>query len=113
MVTVLPSLPPQELEVASVDAFQGREKDFIIISCVRASNKQGIGFLNDEGILNDARPLNVALTRAKYGVVIIGNSKVLAKVSGCVLGACPTISPMYISYYVVNCVCSIHYGTDY
>ncbi|KAJ8304424.1 hypothetical protein KUTeg_018007 [Tegillarca granosa] len=63
----------QEIEVASVDAFQGREKDFIILSCVRSNEHQGIGFLNDP------RRLNVALTRARYGIIIVGNPKVLSK----------------------------------
>nr|XP_027195378.1 regulator of nonsense transcripts 1-like [Dermatophagoides pteronyssinus] len=63
----------QEIEVASVDAFQGREKDIIVFSCVRSNEHQGIGFLNDP------RRLNVALTRAKYGIIIVGNPKVLSK----------------------------------
>lgn len=63
----------KEVEIASVDAFQGREKDYIILSCVRSNDGQGIGFLSDE------RRLNVALTRAKYGLIILGNPKLLSK----------------------------------
>ena len=61
------------VEIASVDAFQGREKDIIIISCVRSNEHQGIGFLADP------RRLNVALTRAKYALILVGNPKVLCK----------------------------------
>ncbi|KAJ1890691.1 ATP-dependent RNA helicase [Kickxella alabastrina] len=61
------------VEVASVDAFQGREKDYIILSCVRNNEHQGIGFLSDP------RRLNVALTRAKYGVIVLGSPKVLSR----------------------------------
>eukprot|EP01017_Pseudomicrothorax_dubius_P002274 TRINITY_DN1000_c0_g1_i6.p1 TRINITY_DN1000_c0_g1~~TRINITY_DN1000_c0_g1_i6.p1 ORF type:complete len:309 (-),score=43.43 TRINITY_DN1000_c0_g1_i6:67-993(-) len=58
------------VEVKSVDGYQGREKDIIIISCVRTNS---IGFLKDE------RRMNVALTRAKYGLFIIGDLDFLKK----------------------------------
>ncbi|KAK7251838.1 hypothetical protein RIF29_35399 [Crotalaria pallida] len=63
----------REIEVASVGSFQGREKDFIILSCVRSNEHQDIGFLINP------RLVNVALTRARYGLVIVGNPKVLSK----------------------------------
>lgn len=57
--------------IASVDAFQGREKNFMILSCVRSNSSGDIGFLKDQ------RRLNVALTRARYEMIIIGNSECL------------------------------------
>jgi len=41
----MPARAYKEVEVASVDAFQGREKDYIVVTCVRANDFQGIGFL--------------------------------------------------------------------
>ena len=47
------------------------EKDYMIMSCVRSNTKGVIGFLRDE------RRLNVALTRAKYGLIMVGDKKCL------------------------------------
>lgn len=59
-----------DIEFNTTDAFQGREAEIIIFSCVRASTK-GIGFLND------VRRMNVGLTRAKCSLWVLGNSQAL------------------------------------
>ena len=60
-----------EMEVSSVDAFQGQERDFIIINTVRNNENFEIGFLKDN------RRLNVMISRAKFGLIIIGNADCL------------------------------------
>jgi hypothetical protein len=66
---MLPRLRFPNLKIASVDSFQGSERDYIVMSCVRSGNS--IGFVANE------RRLNVSITRARYGLVIIGDSMTL------------------------------------
>lgn len=56
------------VEVDTVDGFQGREQEVVIISLVRSNNTGEIGFLGD------TRRMNVALTRARLKLIVIGDS---------------------------------------
>ncbi|KAH0791883.1 regulator of nonsense transcripts 1 (UPF1, RENT1) [Histomonas meleagridis] len=56
-----------QIKISTVDSFQGSERDYIIISCVRSNSDGEIGFLSD------MRRLNVAITRAKRGLIIVGD----------------------------------------
>lgn len=56
------------LDINTIDAFQGQERDVIYISLVRSNSKAEIGFLNDY------RRMNVAMTRARKLLVIVGDS---------------------------------------
>lgn len=59
--------------VNTVDGFQGRESDVVVISLVRSNDEGNIGFLRD------LRRMNVAMTRARMKLIIIGNSSTLVK----------------------------------
>ncbi|KAI4387373.1 hypothetical protein MLD38_005211 [Melastoma candidum] len=61
------------VKVKTVDGFQGGEEDIIIISCVRSNVRGSIGFLADP------RRTNVALTRARYCLWILGNERTLMR----------------------------------
>ncbi|XP_023349496.1 putative regulator of nonsense transcripts 1, partial [Eurytemora carolleeae] len=60
------------VDVNTVDGYQGSERDVIIISCVR-SGGESIGFLSDK------ERVNVALTRAKQALILIGDLDTLKK----------------------------------
>ncbi|KAI1181291.1 SEN1 N terminal-domain-containing protein [Nemania sp. FL0916] len=63
----------EHIEFNTTDAFQGRECEVIIFSCVRASPTGGIGFMTD------IRRMNVGLTRAKSSLWILGDSRALVQ----------------------------------
>ena len=65
-------LAVEGLEIDTVDGFQGREKEAVVISLVRSNARGEIGFLAD------TRRMNVALTRARRKLIVIGDSATIA-----------------------------------
>ena len=63
----------RQISVNTVDGFQGQERDVIVISLVRSNDEGQIGFLRD------LRRMNVAITRARMKVIILGNRKTLTR----------------------------------
>lgn len=63
------------IEIDSVDAFQGREKEAVIVSLVRSNREGQLGFLTD------TRRMNVAMTRARRKLIVIGDSATLSNLS--------------------------------
>ena len=70
-VTLLGYVLPEAVEVATVNAFQGREKEAIVCSFTRSNDRGELGFVAD------GRRLTVALTRARRCLVVIGDSATL------------------------------------
>lgn len=66
--------PDPAIEVDSVDGFQGREKELVILSLVRSNVEGELGFLTD------TRRMNVAMTRARRKLVVIGDSATLSSI---------------------------------
>ena len=63
----------QAITINTVDGFQGQERDVILISLVRANEEGQIGFLND------LRRMNVAITRARMKLIILGDASTLTR----------------------------------
>lgn len=60
-----------DVKVSSIDGFQGREADIVVFVTVRCNENREIGFLKD------LRRMDVALTRARAGLIIVGNRATL------------------------------------
>jgi len=62
-----------DLEIDTVDGFQGREKEAVVVSLVRSNPEGELGFVAD------IRRINVALTRARKKLIVVGDSATIAR----------------------------------
>ena len=62
-----------QITVNTVDGFQGQERDVIVISMVRDNDEGAVGFLGD------LRRMNVAMTRARMKLIVVGNAETLSR----------------------------------
>lgn len=65
------------VQVSTIDGFQGQEKDIIVFSTVRAFDAKG--YSSGIGFLADERRMNVALTRAKRSLFVLGNAEYISQ----------------------------------
>ena len=87
------------IEVGTVDGFQGREKECVLISTVRSNPEGEIGFLGD------ARRMNVAITRARRKLIVVGDSATL--------GNNPFFKSLLDYFESVGGYCSVWEEQDY
>ncbi len=66
-------LPEKGVEIGSIDSFQGREKEVVILSLVRSNDNGEVGFLSD------TRRMNVGMTRARRLLIVIGDSATISR----------------------------------
>lgn len=69
--TLRPLLP--QITINTIDAFQGQERDVVLVSLVRANDNGEIGFLSD------LRRMNVAITRARTKLIVVGSASTLCR----------------------------------
>lgn len=74
-ITTIPEIQPHigKISINTIDGFQGQERDIVYISLVRSNADNNIGFLTD------IRRMNVAITRAKMKLIVIGDSATLSQ----------------------------------
>jgi len=64
---------PTSVRLSSIDNFQGEESDIVVVSLVRSNKEGNIGFLAEE------QRVNVLLSRARHGMILLGNSETLVR----------------------------------